>query len=456
MSTARNNPVGVFARLGLNRYVRDVWAVGDQALIAASNFATMICVAQALGLERFGRFTLVYSALLFANIFQVSLITQPHNVLGTGREGEDYRRYTTSTLFCQLLLIAIEAALALGAAGTAFYNHWPALHLLISLIPAIAGWQMQEFVRRIMYTEGRYFHVFWNDMLSYGGQAIVIGALQLLNRFHIGGRDNWLTGVSAMYVLAVTSAIAAAVGLWQIRGSLTPRTDLSALRLNWTYGKWLAGSELLTWCSSIHMYLYVAGATLGLAASGQLKSAQVLFGPTRIIAYYLDTVLPIRFARKLASSGAGALGAQLKQVLARIALPLTVFCLGVALMAKPLLRFTFGKDFSGASTLLMLYSAYALMTYLQMIITAALRAQRTTHLVFYASVVALVVALPTSLLLMPLLQVNGILIAMIGGVVAATVICLIASIRNVSAPGLTGGGFPVMAPAAPKEEPCPS
>ena len=53
------------------------------------------------------------------------------------------------------------------------------------------------------------------------------------------------------------------------------------------------------------MYLYVAGATLGLAASGELKSAQVLFGPTRIIAYYLDTVLPIRFARMLATSGGG-------------------------------------------------------------------------------------------------------------------------------------------------------
>ena len=171
MSTTLSTPVGLFTRLGLNRYVRDVWAVGDQALIAASNFATMILVAQALGVELFGRFTLVYSALLFANIFQVALITQPHNVLGTAREGDDYRRYTTSTLFVQFFLIALEVALATGAAVTAFYNHWPALYLLISLIPAIVGWQLQEFVRRVMYTEGRYFDVFWNDALSYGGQS---------------------------------------------------------------------------------------------------------------------------------------------------------------------------------------------------------------------------------------------------------------------------------------------
>ena len=104
----------------------------------------------------------------------------------------------------------------------------------------------------------------------------------------------------------------------------------------------------------------------------------------------------------------------------------------------------------------MLYSAYALMTYLQMIITAALRAQRTTHLVFYGSVMALVVALPTSLLLMPSLQVNGILIAMIGGVVAATVICLICQYSKRIRPSSYRRRLPHDRARAPKEEPCPS
>jgi len=453
--TPGTGPIPLLSRLGLDRLVKDAWAVGDQALIAASNFATMIFVARALKLELFGRFTLVYSALLFANIFQVALITQPHNVLGTSREGDDYRRYTTSTLLCQFLLIAVQIMLALGAAAFAFYFNHPVTALLFSLIPAIAGWQLQEFVRRVLYTEGRYFEGFWNDMLSYGGQAVVVGALLLANWFHIGGRENWLTGVTAMYVLAITSALAAGVGLFQIRASLTRQVDLSALGLNWNYGKWLAGSELLTWCSSIHMYLYVAGATLGPAATGELKAAQVLFGPTRIIAYYLDTVLPTRFARKIINAGHAAMWKLLRQVLTRVALPLAAFCLLVALLAKPLLHYTFGGEFTGASTILMLYSAYALCTYLQMIITAALRAQRTTHQVFYGALVALAVSLPLSLLLLPILQVNGILTAMIAGVLAATLICLLACVRNISAVKDTPG-FPVLAPAAPKEEPCPS
>ena len=41
------------------------------------------------------------SALLFANVIQFALITQPHNVLGSTRQGEDYKLYTTATGGCR-------------------------------------------------------------------------------------------------------------------------------------------------------------------------------------------------------------------------------------------------------------------------------------------------------------------------------------------------------------------
>src|SRR5947209_17340030 len=91
------------------RLAKDAWAVADQALISGTNFVTMILVARGLGSPaEFGTFTLVYSALLFANILQVAMVTQPHNVLGTGRDGEAYARYTTSCGLTQLLLVLVE------------------------------------------------------------------------------------------------------------------------------------------------------------------------------------------------------------------------------------------------------------------------------------------------------------------------------------------------------------
>src|SRR5256885_9496595 len=92
---------------------RSHWGLADQLLISFTNFVTMVLVAKGLHKAAFGEFTLVYSALLFASILQFALITQPHNVIGVTRQGEDYCLYTTATAMMQILL-----AMALGLIAT--------------------------------------------------------------------------------------------------------------------------------------------------------------------------------------------------------------------------------------------------------------------------------------------------------------------------------------------------
>ena len=46
--------------------------------------------------------------------------------------------------------------------------------MLMAIVPSIVAWQLQEFVRRVMYTEGRFAAAFWNDVVSYGGQLLVV------------------------------------------------------------------------------------------------------------------------------------------------------------------------------------------------------------------------------------------------------------------------------------------
>lgn len=437
---------------------RDVWAVADQALISGTNFVTMILVAKGLGLPGFGAFTLVYSALLFANILQVALVTQPHNVLGTGRHGRDYAQYTSSCGLVQLLLVAAEAALALLAWGVARKAQSPAAGMLLALAPSIVFWQLQEFLRRVMYTEGRYAEAFANDVISYGGQTLVILLLWLAARLQSKGTLHttipWLTGASALWALAGTSGIAVIVGVWQVRHSFSRRISLSALIENWHFGKWLAGAEVLTWCSSLHMYLYLAAMLVGLRAAGALKAAQVLFGPMRVAAYYLDTVLPIRFARLLHQGGEGAMYRGLRQVLARIAGPLAAYCLLVALFAKPLLRVTFGSEYTGAATILALYSGYALLTYLQMIVAAALKAQRRTRFIFIGSVCGVAVALAVAWILIIEFKTNGVLLAMMLTALVVTALYFYASHRHMRRTESQSPREDV--PEPPVEVPCPT
>src|SRR5215203_3553039 len=95
------------------------WGLFDQVLISASNFITMVLAARALNPDSaaFGEFSLVYTAMLFVNILQSTLITQPHNVLASSRKGEGYNRYTSATAMCQILMVLAIGVLALFVAG---------------------------------------------------------------------------------------------------------------------------------------------------------------------------------------------------------------------------------------------------------------------------------------------------------------------------------------------------
>jgi O-antigen/teichoic acid export membrane protein len=431
---------------------RDWSAIADQALISGANFVTMILVAWGLGgPTEFGMFTLVYSALLFANIFQSALVTQPHNVLGTSRHGGDYAAYTSSILLLQILLAGSEAIVALVVAIAGWRLGWANTPLLFALAPSIVAWQLQEFIRRVLYTEGRHAAAFINDLISYGGQMLLIAAMWLIDR---NRGTHWLSGASVLYVLAVTSLAAAVLGVWQIRSGLTCQFSVAAWRENWQFGKWLAGSELLTWCSSVQMYLYLAAAVLGLTVTGDLKAAQVLFGPTRVLAYYLDTVLPIRFARMIAAGGGKSVGAGMARVLSKIVAPLACYCAFVAILARPLLKLTFGQKFAGASTILALYSGYAFLTYLQLVAAAGLKAQRKTHYIFGGSACGVVIALLGGLALSAWLGTNGILIAMIVAALVVTILYFSAFRRTNAV--TTRRGFDVLIRATETEAACPS
>lgn len=58
-----------------------VWALADQGMQSATNFATMVLAARALDVQSFAHFSLAYLAVLFALSFHRTWVTQPMNVL---------------------------------------------------------------------------------------------------------------------------------------------------------------------------------------------------------------------------------------------------------------------------------------------------------------------------------------------------------------------------------------
>lgn len=347
----RSSPLpGILSRSSL-------WGVCDQALISATNFLTTIVIARSLSPTDFGAFTLAYTAIQLANSLQAALVTQPHNVIGATRSGTEYATYTTVTAISQLLFTGVVASTAAVCAVVAAVAGWGIVSLLLALILALVAWQLQEFVRRVLYTEDRLALAFANDLLSYGVQAIVIFALGLAGQ---------LTGARALIVVAITSALAAMWGCWGIRATLRYHyaTRPGALKRgfaeNWRFGKWLFGAALAAWTSD-QCYPALVGGLVSVAATGSLRAVQTIMGPTHILLRAMSHSLTPRAARTYAAGGYPALRAFIRRVTLITAPVMFAYCLAIAVFAKPILTALYGDCYRQYDWLLALIAlSYAL------------------------------------------------------------------------------------------------
>lgn len=381
---------------------RGFWGLCDQALISASNFITTVVLARTLDRTDFGAFALVYAAIVFANSLQSALVTQPHNVLGATRDGDDYRRYTTNTAVSQICLTGLMALIALLCAIVARRAAWGIAPLLLPLVPAIIAWQLQEFVRRVLYTEGRLRAAFANDAVSYGTQAVAIVIL---------GRLGHLTGACALAVVALTSAVAAVLGVWQIRGALDRRDVRASVREhgfaeNWRFGKWLFGAALALWVSG-QLYPVLVGGLVSIAEAGTLRAVATILGPTHILLIAMDTALSPAAARAFAERGQPGLQVFIKRVVMITAPVMMTYCLLVALFAAPILGTLYGAHDRRYGWLLACIALSYALSYLRSPVVIALEARRASAPIFQAHLWSSLVVLTAGVAAVHLLGLLG-------------------------------------------------
>ena len=383
----------------------NVWAIADQMLISGTNFVTMILMARGLAsAAEFGVFVLVYSILLFCNSLQTALVTQPHNVLGVTRQGKDYLRYTSTTAINQLALAGGLSCLVAVAWMVATASGWQSASMLLAMSLTIVAWQMQEFLRRVLYTERRTLAALTVDGLAYGGQTLAISYFWWTQR---------LTGTTALLLIAVTSSIAAVVGLWLLRRSLSVQYDMQVTRENWHFGKWLAASYLVgNWLSS-QLLVFLAAGLLGTWAAGVLRAIHTVFGPMRIVAQAFSLTLPTKLAHTLEQEGKEGFRREVRRAVLTATPLFGAYCLLVLLLSGHILRWSFGKSYDGYTGVLVLATLSAFVGYLAIILAAVLRATRNTRYIFRCELCATLVVVPLTAGLIPLLGIYGVVLGMI-------------------------------------------
>jgi O-antigen/teichoic acid export membrane protein len=212
--------------------------MADQAIISGTNFATSIVAARVLGPATFGVFAFLLTILYMMEAAQRSLVTTPHNVIGPSKDGNAYLVYTSSTFFGQIV-VATGLAILIAIAGIVTLQFSAESGLMVLALSLVAfTWQIQEFTRRVLYTELRIPAALVSDSASYLGRLVLVGGLLMMGM---------LTAPVLFLAFAIPWALGALIGLWNIRRSLTWVFDRTVIREHWEFGRWLFASNAFSY-----------------------------------------------------------------------------------------------------------------------------------------------------------------------------------------------------------------
>jgi O-antigen/teichoic acid export membrane protein len=357
---------------------RASWAIYDQTLVSGSNFVTTLIVARMLVPESFAMFSLASLVILFLASFQRTLITQPLNVLGATEHPSQLAARYVGLMRMQWLMISFGIVL-LTVTGIFFFHD---LGLLIGAASYLAGFFLQEMVRRYHYTQGEIQAALVNDLISYGGQLIV-----LLLLFAIGCRD----AAYAFIALAATSLLAFVWGQKKIRQSyaalrIEEKSPKHLLVEHWNFAKWVVLSQFVFW-GATQVYPFMLAGQSTYAAVADFNVANSILNALNIVRLMLGNYLPSRITVVYADGGTVALRKFLLRILTYSGGASLVFILFLMTGSHWLVDVLFAGKYPLAGDLIGWLACAHFASIIGVITNAGGLALRSTNWIFYSNAV---------------------------------------------------------------------
>ena len=363
----------------MGRYSHVNWALADQALVSGVNFLTGILLARYLGLEEFGRFTLVWMAVLFMNSLQYAAIISPMMSIGPKQAADDEAAYYGAVAAQQVGFAALSATLVFAGillSGLVF-PEWQVANLALPLALAAFAFQMQDFLRRYHFTRQRPAMAFASDTVRYLGQLAAL--IALFTAMDLDSRG-------VLWVIATTAIAATAIAGIGEPGRLAwkPGCLRTVTRKHWRFGKWLVASGVMQWLSG-NLFILATGSILGAAAVGGLRAALNLMGITHILFQGLENVIPVRAAWHIRNGGEPMMWMYLTR--AAVYGGLATAAVSAAAFAAPgfWLELIFGNEYRDFAGLLRWFAVMYPILFLCGPVRAGLRAIEHTRPIFVSS-----------------------------------------------------------------------
>ncbi len=279
----------------------------DQAMVSGSNFLNTVILVRALGLSGFGDFSMLWLVVVFFLGLQRALLGQPLMTFVPKQDEQQRASYMASVLRLAGIF-SVLVALATAAGFGVFTILWSTTGIegsLPALLLLVVSKQAHEFLRSACFSTGQRDRAFWNDVVAYPGQPLVLAALWL---------SGSLTLVSALWVIGGFCALGCLPGLRHYAGRTAAPEPLGrTAQKHWTFSRWISFMVVIQWFGS-NSYLVAAAALLGTSAVGALKAAHTVIGVLHLVFLTMENVVPVNAAKFLAQAGRPQMTAYLKRI----------------------------------------------------------------------------------------------------------------------------------------------
>src|ERR1700733_4159941 len=252
--------------------VKSAWSLMDQGLTSLTGFFSTFLLARWLAPEIYGAYAIAFAGYLFVSGFHNVIVLEPMSVIGPSRHADRLLAYFRAQMAVHGVLVGI-CSVSVVCAGLVVWLIAPAS----PLAAAIAGSGLALPFLLMLFLARRICYIRQRPVIAVLGSGscfvMTVCGLYALRSF------DGVSPFSVFLLVGVASLAGSCVVLRQI-GIAAFRTRsvvderiawTSALRENWSYGRWLVGSTIL-YSISGQVQMFLAAALLGRGAAGTLRA----------------------------------------------------------------------------------------------------------------------------------------------------------------------------------------
>lgn len=307
-------------------------------MVSGLNFLTGVLLARFLGVEHYGQFVILYAVLLYANNIQIALVLAPMlSLIPQINSAISRTKYFNGILTFQFIF-SFVISISIGVIGY-FISQWFSIPYLRESIVAVSfsilAFQLQDWLRRYFFVCFKSKNVFFNDIISYGGQIALLYILHSWNKLNL---------TTAFWAIFITSTIAFFIGIPFRDFSLSLVKARVIFRKNRIFGRNLFFSGQINWAGSQGIMI-LSGTALGATAAGGIRAAQNIVGPLNIIFQGMENIIPIQASRNYYRDKLPGLVDYLKKTSWYGGLLIAITCGFIAIFSRQLIVYAYGKDY---------------------------------------------------------------------------------------------------------------